>query len=955
MAYEADRVVVELIAKTDQLDKPIVQSANTYDASMNKIVGAAGKAEAAHTRLAKSAGNTRLAMMEFGHVGRAVGDQLAAGTPFVQIFTQHIGQVGQAVSLSGAGAGKFAAFLGGPWGIAVTLATVVIAKFALGHKDAASALDEAINKLEEEAAKAENTRKAMEIFKGTLEGVTKALNDNEDALKALGTEQDSAAHKALVAAIAAKMRLENIRNETLALIDQAKAQIELNNALATGPETKSAHGDPRLIAADQARGRLEALQKKVESANTQIQRSQAQILEASSRVAVEVGQRLADPAEVIKKKYADLIESARQRLKGEKDATREIARQTLLLTRQRDAELELLRARKQGAGEHGKQIGFADAAAIARGAGLTVTSSYRQQFGHGTPGHMTQEDLYNDPAYNRPGDPVARPGTSAHGGVNGKWALDIAFAPGLSAQSLKKLYGDQGVSLTAVYKEKGHFHIEGSRSEAAGQEREAARLAAEEQRRLQAFVNEKAGLEDQVLDARQALVMSAADVADIEAQAVEASRQKYAQNVKALQEQGKLNADEAQQLIALNDERAKLRLELVKRREAERTFREAEARNQQALAVQSGGFEAQAEVLQGQERLARTSKERREIEQRLLDLQFAEEKMRLQYQIAYAARLQTQAGISESEKAEAEAQAAIARMKLQTIDQRHGQATESNNRSNASPLQSYLQSIPQTAAEIDDALEQVAANGLESFTNGIVDAIVNFKSLGDVARTILAGLAADLIKLAIQQVILHTIGASLGAASVATTTAAAAAAGAAWAGPAALASLATLGANAGPAAAALASTTALATVLGAPKARGGRIRGSGSDTSDNILTPMSPGEFAINAQSARNIGYDALEYMNEHGRLPMGGGGFSPVNAHAARGGGRGGFSPEDIRTLSGIVSEAARAMPDVSLYASLDPADMLQRALGAPAGHRAMLAYLNNNTSAVKASLNRP
>jgi hypothetical protein len=45
MAYEADRVVVELIAKTDGLDAPVKQSASTFDASMTKIAASATKAE----------------------------------------------------------------------------------------------------------------------------------------------------------------------------------------------------------------------------------------------------------------------------------------------------------------------------------------------------------------------------------------------------------------------------------------------------------------------------------------------------------------------------------------------------------------------------------------------------------------------------------------------------------------------------------------------------------------------------------------------------------------------------------------------------------------------------------------------------------------------------------------------------------------------------------------------
>jgi hypothetical protein len=329
--------------------------------------------------------------------------------------------------------------------------------------------------------------------------------------------------------------------------------------------------------------------------------------------------------------------------------------------------------------------------------------------------------------------------------------------------------------------------------------------------------------------------------------------------------------------------------------------------------------------------LAKSSSDRRAIEQRLIDLQFAEEKLKNQYVIDWAERVRLNKDATDKEKADAALAAAIAKMHQATADDRHANATYGNQQSNASPLQDYFNQIPDTASEINDAFESIAVHGLATFNDALTNAIVHFTSLRDVARTVLQTIAADMIKLALQQIELHTIGAALGAASTATTTALAAAAGAAWAGPAAMAS------------------------LGAPKAVGGRIFGPGSDTSDNILTPSSPGEFMIRASSARSIGYDALEYMNQAGEMPGGlamGGPVRPINATASRGGSGGGLDRADIGRLETAIRESQQS---ISLYASLDPVDMLQRALGRPAGHRALMAHLGNNATAVKATLDRP
>lgn len=51
-------------------------------------------------------------------------------------------------------------------------------------------------------------------------------------------------------------------------------------------------------------------------------------------------------------------------------------------------------------------------------------------------------------------------------------------------------------------------------------------------------------------------------------------------------------------------------------------------------------------------------------------------------------------------------------------------------------------------------------------------------------------------------------------------------------------------------------------------AEGGKVEGPGTATSDSIPARLSNGEFVIKASSAKMIGYDTLDDMNESGRLP---------------------------------------------------------------------------------------
>jgi hypothetical protein len=476
-----------------------------------------------------------------------------------------------------------------------------------------------------------------------------------------------------------------------------------------------------------------------------------------------------------------------------------------------------------------------------------------------------------------------------------------------------------------------------------------AQAMQQEKEREAQYQAQKSGLEEQVIESRRGFAKEAQDIWAFETAANIAAHKHTDDQIAAQEEAGKLLPQEAEELRKINTERAKYRQLLVDQRLRQAQFAQAEQNFQRGRDFQTASYQAEAEALQSQEALAKSSTRRRAIEDRLIDLQFAEERLKNQYIIDWAERVKNNKDATDQEKADAALAAQIAQMHQGTLDQRQTNAHSQNQQQNASPLQSFFQSIPNTADEINDALESIAVHGLQTFNDALTDAIVHFSSLGDVGRAALQGLEADLIKLALQLIEQQVIGATLGTAAIGATTAQAAAAGAAWAGPAALASLATLGANAGPAAAALASTTALSFALGLPKAAGGRIFGPGSDTSDNILTPSSPGEFMIKAASARAIGYDALEYINRHGALP-----FSPSNDTAAVAGG-GGFGGTNLRELRGIVRDAILAMPNVVLHPVVDSGEIVRRGISTQTGSRAVIAHVGENATAYKSHLNRP
>lgn len=503
----------------------------------------------------------------------------------------------------------------------------------------------------------------------------------------------------------------------------------------------------------------------------------------------------------------------------------------------------------------------------------------------------------------------------------------------------------------------------------------AEQLAEREARRREAFLSQLESLQDSEADARRALIASAQEIAAFELLAVELSRKRYNDNLDRLVEQERLTDEEASQLRDINDERAELRAELVRRREQQRQFRIQEAAAERGLQVQQDQIAIAGELLESQAAVARTARERKEIEDRLITLDFQEERLQLRFVIAQAERLKlelerirTQRALSDAEKQalqNALDNAALAQGRLGTSDEREANARAGNEEANASPLQRFFGDIPNDAAEINEALESVAAGGLTSLIDGLTQAAVNFRSLKEVGLATLQGITAAIVKLALQQIVLRTIGNTAGNAAVATTGAQMAAVAASAAPAAALVSLATLGSNLGPASAALVGANALAqslAVTGALARRdGGPIFGPGGPRDDDVLVAASNGEYMIQASSAQKLGRRALDFMNLTGEVPIGlrdGGAirqsFSPVNLPSRGGaGGMAELSESSISRLAGVVAQAAGAMPDVKLFPTYDPVAAMKATLSSPGGQRVMFDFLSENNIKVRATLN--
>lgn len=199
---------------------------------------------------------------------------------------------------------------------------------------------------------------------------------------------------------------------------------------------------------------------------------------------------------------------------------------------------------------------------------------------------------------------------------------------------------------------------------------------------------------------------------------------------------GDISAAEAAQLKALNDQIAAARLDLVNRNESIRAERE-EAQARQAEA------QNRRDLLNAQGSLAETAAERQQIERRLLDLQFEEERARMD-------------AIAKSKSAsEAEKQIAAARLAL--LPQLRAAAEEGIARRYEAPGQGYRRSLQRDADEINRNIEAISVRGLESLNDGLVDAIMGVRSLGDVFKNVANQIIADLLRIAVQRAVIEPL------------------------------------------------------------------------------------------------------------------------------------------------------------------------------------------------------
>lgn len=181
----------------------------------------------------------------------------------------------------------------------------------------------------------------------------------------------------------------------------------------------------------------------------------------------------------------------------------------------------------------------------------------------------------------------------------------------------------------------------------------------------------------------------------------------------------------AKTLIGLNDSNAELELRGINRRELARF-------NDEELASSKIAAGIKTDELNSQLALARTAKERHEIETRLLALAAEQERQALQKQV-------DDATLDPRSREDA-------RTQLRALPSKTAGQQARIDKQNQGPLAAYIDSLPKTAADLDEAFQKAAVHGLTSLNDGLSSALDKMLGLHGAAGDFLS----DLIKIGLQ-------------------------------------------------------------------------------------------------------------------------------------------------------------------------------------------------------------
>lgn len=254
------------------------------------------------------------------------------------------------------------------------------------------------------------------------------------------------------------------------------------------------------------------------------------------------------------------------------------------------------------------------------------------------------------------------------------------------------------------------------------------RSAEREARRAERVEQEIFRARQRLLDVSEGDLLTAQERFDLARDQLEMDREARDAEIESKVARGEINQTEAAQL-RLAHEQADIAEDRILLDRSILEIREEELANAKLLSDMT------ADLLALQSGAARTADERRRIELEILEITQRQRRNALEQEI------NSRPGLSEADKA---AMWAV----NGRIEQGERDAVIRNNQG---PLDAWRDASLKSAGEVQEAFENIAVSGLDALNDGLVDAIMNSRNLGEVFSNVAKQILADLLKISVRR------------------------------------------------------------------------------------------------------------------------------------------------------------------------------------------------------------
>lgn len=723
--------------KSEGLGRTFDQTSGKADGlgkAMDRTGASAKRFGAEQAKVTAVSGAQRAGMQQLSMQLNDVATMYSLGARPMQIFSSQIGQITQAVQLASGGTSRFAAIMGSPWTMAVTTAAVVLVPLIgnlLGTDDAAT---KAKGSTLDFADVLDYRRMSITAFRDAIEQLNKSTERLID-LQAISTDRLRANAQAQVTE--AKRRIADIDRELAKLGDAPTGLLSLIPGFGETGTTAARRDVLRAQRQELAQSLVDAESSAAAAELALSERRIEETIDKAKGVEAKINRQIAELRErglESRRADSDPILAAQLNQSGRYISRDEYERQY------RDLNQRLYDQRNQkttpGA-TAGREASVGDMVALLKqlfpGATVTSTTSGR---------HTKGSDHYAGRAI----DFVPAGGMGQYSTADVEQMLEAAGVTiRRNAKGTKQIFGP-GRSANKPGDHDNHFHFAWSGSASPEEAQRKAEQAAEqkrreeekEARRVERYNRDLAGLQDAALGLQAKLADTADERYRLEREGLEKT---IAEQKRRIEDNTEYSDAQKANLLLELEKKAGLERELLERRRREELARQ-ELQTAQALRAN------ETELLQKQLQLTDARKERRAIELQLLDL-------------AYEQRREALRAVKKDDPGYRAAQ-----IELAGLDQQKALDRKRLDRDYAGPIERYRSELAGFGRNINDELESVAVSGLDRLNDGLADVIANARSLGDAFKQVADQIIAELMRIAIRQMIiaplLNLIGGAFG-------------------------------------------------------------------------------------------------------------------------------------------------------------------------------------------------